>query len=122
VRFLGAVVDPKPVYVACDLVVIPSLWEEPFGLIPLEAVACGALPLVSDRGFLPQIVDEVDRGLIHPAGNPEELSRKIKDWLNQSNKITVEKLQQFHKKHFDNSKGTQIYAMIVADLLKKAYP
>jgi glycosyltransferase involved in cell wall biosynthesis len=122
VRFLGAVVDPKPVYVACDLVVIPSLWEETFGLIPLEAVACGALPLVSDRGFLPQIVDDVDRGLIYPAGNPEELSRKIKDWLNQSNKITVEKLRKLHKKKFDNLKGNQNYTMFVADLLKRAYP
>jgi glycogen(starch) synthase len=33
-------------YRAADLVVFPSEWEEPFGLVPLEAMACGT-PVVA---------------------------------------------------------------------------
>lgn len=44
VRFLGAVRDVESVYAASDAFVFPSLYE-PFGIAPLEAIACG-LPLV----------------------------------------------------------------------------
>jgi len=33
-------------------VLVPSLWEEPFGAVALEAVAAGAIPIVADRGGL----------------------------------------------------------------------
>jgi glycogen synthase len=33
-------------------VVVPSLWEEPFGAVALEAVAAGALVVASNRGGL----------------------------------------------------------------------
>ena len=117
VRFLGAVADPKPVYAACDLVVIPSLWEEPFGLIPLEAVACGAVPLVSDRGFLPQIVEEVERGLIHPAGNPEELSRQIIHWLAHPRESASKGLRKALDKRFSSRSGIQKYEEVLEGII-----
>lgn len=38
-------------------VVVPSVWDEAFGIVAAEALACGRLALVSDRGGLPEIVD-----------------------------------------------------------------
>lgn len=38
------------------IVVVPSRWAEPFGMVALEALACGAALLVSDRGGLPDVV------------------------------------------------------------------
>jgi len=35
------------------VIVVPSRWQEPFGLIVLEAVACGCVALVADCGGLP---------------------------------------------------------------------
>jgi glycosyltransferase involved in cell wall biosynthesis len=32
---------------------IPSVWEEPFGIVALEGIACGLIPIVSDGGGLP---------------------------------------------------------------------
>lgn len=40
------------------LVVVPSRWEEPFGLSALEALASGAPLMCSRRGGLPEIADE----------------------------------------------------------------
>jgi glycogen synthase len=36
------------------VVVVPSVWEEPFGLVALEAQACGCLPVVARSGGLPE--------------------------------------------------------------------
>ncbi len=38
------------VYAAADAVLFPVRWEEPFGLVPLEAMACGAPVVASGRG------------------------------------------------------------------------
>jgi glycosyltransferase involved in cell wall biosynthesis len=37
-----------------DVVVVPSVWDEPFGRVAIEAMACGAAVVTSDRGGLPE--------------------------------------------------------------------
>ena len=113
VCFLGAVTDPKTVYAACDLVVVPSLVEEAFGLIPLEAVACGALPLVSDRGFLPQIVKSLGKRLIHRAGEPKDLQEKITGLLSSKNSKDLDELGEACRKKFSDKTGTGAYEKLV---------
>ena len=41
------------------IVVVPSRWQEPFGLTALEALACGAALICSRRGGLPEIGGDV---------------------------------------------------------------
>lgn len=40
-------------------VIVPSQWAEPFGRVAAEALAAGALPIVSNRGGLPEIVADL---------------------------------------------------------------
>lgn len=35
---------------------VPSRWEEPFGIVALEGMACGCIPIVSDGGGLPDAI------------------------------------------------------------------
>ena len=37
------------------LSLVPSRWDEPFGLVAIESMAASCLTLVSNRGMLPQI-------------------------------------------------------------------
>lgn len=41
---------------------VPSRWEEPFGNVALEGMACGCIPVASDGGGLPDAVG--DAGLV----------------------------------------------------------
>jgi glycosyltransferase involved in cell wall biosynthesis len=38
------------IYAAADAVVFPTLWDEPFGLVPLEAMACGTPVVATGTG------------------------------------------------------------------------
>jgi glycosyltransferase involved in cell wall biosynthesis len=40
------------------IVVVPSMWPEPFGLVALEAMACGAALICSRRGGLPEVAGD----------------------------------------------------------------
>ncbi len=40
------------------IAVVPSRWAEPFGLAALEAMACGAALVCSERGGLPEVAGE----------------------------------------------------------------
>lgn len=56
-------------------ILIPSVWEEPFGNVALEGMACGCIPIVSDGGGL---VDAVgDAGLVFNRGSVDDLVQKM---------------------------------------------
>lgn len=46
----------KPYYTSARCTVVPSRWEEPFGLVAVEALACGSIPIVANSGGLPEAI------------------------------------------------------------------
>ena len=55
--------------------VAPSIWEEPFGLVVLEAWAHGRPVLTSDRGSFPEMID--GGGLLCSPDSPAEFAAAI---------------------------------------------
>lgn len=45
-------------YNAADVVILPSIWEEPAGLTMVEALACGALVVTTESGGIPEYVGD----------------------------------------------------------------
>lgn len=64
VRFLGKVPDVAAFVDAMDVVAVPSLWEEPFGLVAIEAMARGVPVIATKSGALPEIVEDGRTGLL----------------------------------------------------------
>ena len=79
VRFLGAVPNEAlpPIYASADVVVQPSLLFEPFGLVAVEAMACGRPVIVSDLPGVRDVVSEAGGGLLATPGDPLDLATKI---------------------------------------------
>ncbi len=55
IEFPGRV-DAQTFYGQCDVIAIPSLWEEPFGRVVAEALLMGVPVICSDRGAFPEIL------------------------------------------------------------------
>ena len=74
VHFLGNVGLPAMpgVYAASDAVVVPSVWQDPFPLVALEALASSRPVIASDTGGLPESVNEAN-GLLVPPGDEQAL-------------------------------------------------
>jgi glycosyltransferase involved in cell wall biosynthesis len=70
---LSHVAEVGSVYEASDVVVVPSIEPEPFGLVAAEAMAAG-LPVIASRiGALPEIVAEHRTGLLVDPGDANSL-------------------------------------------------
>jgi len=58
--------------------IVPVEWNEPFGIVFAEALACGSPVISSPRGALPEIIrDEVDGFLINSAGEAADAIRML---------------------------------------------
>ncbi len=62
--------------------VVPSRWDEPFGLTTLEGMACGLATIASNTGGSPEIIGEA--GQLFERGNAVELADKIEVWLDDT--------------------------------------
>jgi glycogen(starch) synthase len=74
--FLGWIGDDvlHSLYRIADLTVVPSIYE-PFGLVPLEAMASGCPCLVADTGGLREVVPNEGVGLRFSSRDPESLGQ-----------------------------------------------
>ena len=82
-----------------SIIIIPSLWEEPFGLVVAEAMSNGLAIIASKVGGIPEIVEE--NGILIDNINHNKLEEAIIDLI--KNKDKREMLQQ---KAWDNFKFT----------------
>jgi glycosyltransferase involved in cell wall biosynthesis len=55
------------------VMVVPSIWLEPFGIVALEGIACGCIVIGSEGGGLKEAIGPC--GLTFPNGDVEALTR-----------------------------------------------
>jgi D-inositol-3-phosphate glycosyltransferase len=78
VTFLGRKAqDSLPYYYsAAEIVVVPSHYES-FGLVALEAMACGTPVVASETGGLAYLVKDGETGFHVPTGDPQALADRL---------------------------------------------
>ncbi len=79
VRVLGRLSEEGLVdaYRAADVAIVPSVALEGFGLVVLEAAACGTPSIVSDVGGLAEVTRPLDRSLVVAPGDATALGTRI---------------------------------------------
>ena len=77
VHFVPFRADIYPVWRASDIAVVPSLEPEPFGLVAIEAMACGLPVVAAAHGGLLDIVEHDVSGLLFPPGDAGALAQAL---------------------------------------------
>ncbi len=68
-------------YSAAEVVVMPSFYES-FGMVALEAMACGTPVIASRVGGLAYLVQEGKTGFFVPSQDPRALAEKLQQLFN----------------------------------------
>lgn len=85
VGHLGAGVKKLvPYYSRADVFVAPSVWDEPLGLVILEAMACQTPVVVTRKGGIPLAVKDGYNGFFVRPRNSKEIVEKVNALLDDS--------------------------------------
>lgn len=60
-------------------VLLPSQWEETFGLVVVEAMAAGVAPIATAHGSFPELIDDGVDGVLFQPGDPDDLAKTLLD-------------------------------------------
>lgn len=88
VNFFGFIEhDKMPAYYAqADLFILPSR-RESFGLVLVEAMACGVPVVATTAGAIPEVVEHGVTGLLVPPDDPEALAGAMNSLLSDPNRM-----------------------------------
>ena len=66
IRFVGPLTDEEkiPYFQNAAALIFPLQWKEPFGLVMIEAMACGTPVVAYDRGSVPEVVKDGVTGFV----------------------------------------------------------
>lgn len=73
IQFLGWVA-PDDVYRAVNFVIVPSMWNEPFGRTVIEAYSHGVAVIASARGGLQELIVEGETGQLFEPDDPKNVA------------------------------------------------
>ncbi|MDE2263203.1 MAG: glycosyltransferase family 4 protein [Gammaproteobacteria bacterium] len=81
VRFLGTVPLTALIraYRSAHLLVLPSIWQESYGLPVAEAMACGVPVLASESGGVPELIADGVTGRLVPRLDAQALARTLSE-------------------------------------------
>ncbi|MCU0545485.1 MAG: glycosyltransferase family 1 protein [Oscillatoriaceae cyanobacterium Prado104] len=114
-------------YAAADVCAVPSHYE-PFGLVAIEAMACGTPVIASDVGGLKFTVVPEETGLLAPPKNEaafaSAIDRALADsaWAQQLGKAGRKRVETYFSWDGVASQLGQLYAQLLEQSVKKLDP
>ena len=80
--------NPEIHYNWADVVVVPSLLPEPFGLVAIEAMSIGKLVIAAQHGGLTEIIQDRVTGLFFKPRDDQDLADKISEVVHNKDMIS----------------------------------
>jgi glycosyltransferase involved in cell wall biosynthesis len=107
IRYVGEVSreEARDLYGSARALLLPIQWEEPFGLVMPEAMACGTPVIAFRRGAAPEIVVDGETGVLVEDGDIEGMVEAI----GNLDRIDPKRCRQHTIDNFDNSRMVDNY-------------
>ncbi|MBV9708531.1 MAG: glycosyltransferase family 4 protein [Chloroflexi bacterium] len=98
-------------YQHAKALLVPLLWEEPFGLTMIEALACGTPVIAFNKGAAPEIIVHEQVGFL--VNNVEEMLAATK----QIERISPQACREHVERHFNPQIMAQRYLEVYAQVI-----
>lgn len=82
IKIVGYRSDVQNIYASSDVIVMPSRWEEPFGLINIEAGASSKPIIASKVGGIPEIIHHGENGFLFEKNDLNALTSYANQLIN----------------------------------------
>ncbi|OGG13992.1 hypothetical protein A3D77_03335 [Candidatus Gottesmanbacteria bacterium RIFCSPHIGHO2_02_FULL_39_11] len=103
IQWIGEITQEEIIkmYQGAKAFLFPTLWEEPFGLVLIEAMSCGTPVIAYANGAIPEVVVNGRTGFVIEDNSEEKMMEKMKiiDSINRKNcrehvekNFTIEKM------------------------------
>ncbi len=100
----------------CRILVVPSRWAEPFGIVALEGLACGCVVVGSDAGGLPDAIGPA--GLTFASGDAAQLRARLADLLDDPDRrAALRRAAPAHLARHTASAVTDAYERLFEEIL-----
>ena len=112
--------DPTELYRWSNLVVVPSLLPEPFGLVAIEAMGHGRPVIAANHGGLVDIVVDGKTGIRFCPGDPEDLATAIRSYLEHPDLVVAHGTEgrKRYTQHFHEDRYMTAVAEVVGTLIE----
>lgn len=107
--------DPNEHYSWADVVVVPSIKPEPFGLVAIEAMAAGRSVIAANHGGLSEIVVDGVTGTLVTPGSIQSLASAIGGYIDNPDRVIAE--GNAGKKRFAAEFDEKFYKMKICDIV-----
>lgn len=112
IKYMGEVnrQDAMQALAAAQYLVMPTLWQEPFGLVTIEALSLGIPVIASNIGALPEIITHNQNGLLFDPLSHNDLRNQI-DVMKcdiKRDMMSHAALESFQNKFCDDSNYPQL--------------
>lgn len=102
---------------AHQIMVVPSRWSEPFGIVALEGIACGCVVVGSEGGGLKDAIGPC--GVTFPNEDVQALTQTLTDLLSNPDKLAACRAKaHIHLTHHKSSEVANAYLKVIVDATK----
>lgn len=98
-----------------NVLAVPSIYDESFGLISVEAMAAGCPVVAFACGGIPEVVTHRKEGFIVPVGDSRQMAARIK-WLSE-HKDQCEAMGKKGRQSYENKYSVDVMALKYIGLL-----
>lgn len=102
----------RRLYARARCLLMPLMWEEPFGLVMVEAMACGTPVIAFPRGSAPELVRDGETGYL--VGDVEEMVAAVR----RAGKIEPRRCREHVAEHFSVARMTDGYLALYQRILE----
>lgn len=99
--------------------IVPSLFDEPFGMVSIEALACGTPVLALDSGALPEVIDDSIGVIVNKAAQEHNTVKRLAAALPEVLAKDRGQCRRVFEKRFSSERMAREHAAIYEQLITK---